>query len=682
MRTGETRMSIKSFIKNDLWRFTYIYPFAKKHLADEKGKADLLKNIAGTYKNIHAVKGERPRTVGGDTKALLGKVKITIPESGFVYFVDTSKTLAVPGNVFNNFTLNYSVLVNGSFNERLSRVVGNGTPDDEYGRQIKLVAEGIECLRVRIVEELKKTNCKDKKSRLSDFENILSRPASSFEEGLQRVLFFNQLMWQTRHRLNGLGRMDKYLWELYERDIKTEVLTSERADKLLDDFFMKLTQYSDYKADALAGDIGQIIVLGGLSRDGTYHCNELTEKLLRAQARVNVPDPKTLLRVSGKMPPDLMKTAVECLESATGSPIISNDDVIIPLLVDFGYEEADAYEYCVSACWEPYIPGKAFEQNNMATFDFSLAFDKLMSEAEQLTSFNKMVERYVELNQKEFSGFLEVLKTQVWARDPFVSFMFDECNAGRKDISEGGAKYSNYGITTVAIANVTDSLFNIRKLVFEDKKKSLSELADMRSRNFEGSEDILQFCRNHKYFGTDNEEAAELVNRITSSVSEVAVSFRNKYGGTVKFGLSSPGYNDACKKMPGDFSGRKAGEPYNTHISCTGAGYTEVVNFSGQLDYDNQRFNGNVNDFFVSPDFLRKNHNKFASFMLLAIKNGFFEMQMNIMDSKTLIDAKAHPEKYPGLIVRVWGMSAYFNDLPESYKNLLIDRAIAAERAA
>ena len=54
-------------------------------------------------------------------------------------------------------------------------------------------------------------------------------------------------------------------------------------------------------------------------------------------------------------------------------------------------------------------------------------------------------------------------------------------------------------------------------------------------------------------------------------------------------------------------------------------------------------------------------------------------MQMNLLDSKTLINAKANPEKYRGLIVRVWGFSAYFNDLPDSYKDLLIERALAAE---
>ena len=69
-------------------------------------------------------------------------------------------------------------------------------------------------------------------------------------------------------------------------------------------------------------------------------------------------------------------------------------------------------------------------------------------------------------------------------------------------------------------------------------------------------------------------------------------------------------------------------------------------------------------------------------FIKKSIKQGFFQMQMNVVDSKTLIDAKSNPKKYPNLIVRVWGFSAYFNDLPESYKDLLIRRAIQSERVA
>lgn len=55
--------------------------------------------------------------------------------------------------------------------------------------------------------------------------------------------------------------------------------------------------------------------------------------------------------------------------------------------------------------------------------------------------------------------------------------------------------------------------------------------------------------------------------------------------------------------------------------------------------------------------------------------SGVYELQLNVLDAKTLRDAKDHPEKYPHLVVRVWGFSAYFNDLPEEYKDNLIKRA-------
>ena len=668
-------MNLKVFIKDKLWRINYIYPFVKKHLADEKGKKDLIRHILSSYKNIRRIKGKGPRTIGGDIKALLERINVVIPENGFIYFIDEHKTIAFPGNAFNNMTVDYEKLLVQGFYEKLKEVDGN----DEYKRQIQLVLEGLECLTSRVVTALKTSNHPDKGKRIAEFENMLTGSACGFEEALQRTMFFNQVMWQTRHRLNGFGHMDWFLEPYYQKDIESGKITESDVDRMLDDFFQKLSQYSYYKADALVGDIGQIIVLGGLKADGTYHYNKLTEQILCAQARAHVPDPKTILRVSGKMPRGLMEVAVKCLESATGSPMFANDDVIVPLLKNFGYEEEDAYNYCVSACWEPFIVGKSFEQNNMATYDFSIAFDRLMDNLGGIDSYSVLVQKYIDLNRQVFLDFARDINKWKWAKDPLVSFITDDCNAKRKDVSDGGAKYNNYGITTVALANVVDSLLNIRHLVFEKKYYTLEQLAEIRKNNFKGQESLLAYCKENKHFGHDKEEVLELVNRLTGSMTDMAIQFQNRHGGTIKFGLSSPGYNASCKKMPGDFSGRKAGEPYNTHISCTAAGYTELVNFSGQLEYDCQRFNGNVDDFFVSPDFLKKNRNQFVMFMMLAIRQGFFEMQMNIMDSGTLIDAKIHPEKYPGLIVRVWGMSAYFNELPGSYQDLLIERAVAAE---
>lgn len=89
-------MSLKNRIKNDLWRVNYIVPFVKKHQFDEKGKVDMIKKVLSAYKTIKVV-SSKPRSVGNDTKEILSTLEL--PEhldDGLVYFIDTTKTIAVP----------------------------------------------------------------------------------------------------------------------------------------------------------------------------------------------------------------------------------------------------------------------------------------------------------------------------------------------------------------------------------------------------------------------------------------------------------------------------------------------------------------------------------------------------------------------------------------------------------
>lgn len=675
-------MNIKTKIKNDMWRFNYILPFVKKYQFDEGGKSSVVKHILKTYMEIKPIHGKGKRTVGLDTKELLSRVDISFDvNSRFVYFIDTKKTIAVPGNILSNFTLDYDKIVHGSFMDLATKAQGT----DEYGMEAKLVIDGINILVKRIIDAIPLSQLSEelKEKHTEYFERILFAKAEHFEEALQRILFFNQIMWQTRHRLNGLGRLDKMLADLYQKDIDTDILTEEKACELVYDFLNQLSKYASYKSDALEGDIGQIIILGGNQPNGKYFCNDLTEIFLKEQANLKKPDPKTFLRVGKNMPDSLLKLAVSCLTAKTGSPLFSNDEVVIPVLKGFGMPNEDAYSYCVSACWEPYIVGKSLDQNNIMVFDYFKALDAVLNNGVEYRSIEELVESYIKENGKCFKEFLQSVDEMKWAKDPLVSIFMDGCAEKRKDVSEGAAKYNNYGITTVALSNVVDSLFNIKKLVFKDKKYSLAEMNKARVENFDSAPEMfIEVTSLKKSYGHDIAEVEALVNRITSSIASIAKSYHNALGGTVKFGLSSPGYNILSKRMSADFSGRKNGKPYNTHISCTDAGYTEIVGFAGKLEYSDQRFNGNVIDFFMTESLIDENTGKFVLFMKGAIASGFFQMQMNLIDSKTLIDAKAHPEKYKGLIVRVWGFSAYFNELPESYKDLLIERALAAEKVA
>lgn len=675
------KADIKLKIKNELWRWNYIIPFTKKY-KQNVGKAKLAKIITHSLRSIKPVRGKGiKRSVGTDTKALLSKVKITFSNKNrFVYFIDTGKTIVARGNILSNFTLDYDKIIHGSF----ATLVQEASGSDEYGKQADAVAEGVDILVAHILRHLQDADMPEdvKANRIRDFSHMLSRPAEHFEEALQRILFFNQILWQTRHRLNGLGRLDFILDDLYTADLANGELTRDDAAGAILDFITQLSQYAEYKSDALMGDIGQIIILGGLQTDGQYFANELTELFLLTQAKLGKPDPKTLLRVSKNMPVDLLRVAIDCLKSKTGSPLFSNDDVVVPALLNFGMPAKDAYSYCTSACWEPYIVGKSLDQNNIAVYDFFKPLDSVLKKNRQYTCFDDLFQDYLEENDRQWIEFLNGLNLFKWAKDPLVSLFTESANKQRKDISEGSAVYNNYGITTVAMGNTVDSLLNIKHKVFDSGEYKLDELETARRNNFRSQEIMQHMVCKEKFFGHDDDEAITLTEKITGRIADIARCQRNNLGGTVKFGLSSPGYNMLSRHTAADYSGRKTGMPYGTHISCMDAAYTEVICFASRLSYGQQRFNGNVVDFFLPGQFLEDNAEKFVLFLEGAIQQGFFQMQMNIMDSKTLIDAKVHPEKYAGLIVRVWGFSAYFNDLPESYQDLLIERALAAERVA
>jgi len=116
-----------------------------------------------------------------------------------------------------------------------------------------------------------------------------------------------------------------------------------------------------------------------------------------------------------------------------------------------------------------------------------------------------------------------------------------------------------------------------------------------------------------------------LSNEIIRSVSKYFKHKKNPLGGKYKFGLSAPTYIDDSKYFPASFDGRKNGEPFGVHISSDRVNsYTEIVGFASQLDYEEDRFNGNVVDFFVSPNLIEDNFEKFLDFLMLSIKLGFF----------------------------------------------------------
>ena len=252
------------------------------------------------------------------------------------------------------------------------------------------------------------------------------------------------------------------------------------------------------------------------------------------------------------------------------------------------------------------------------------------------------------------------------------------------DFTQGGAKYNGIGLTSVGLGTTVNSLLNLSRFVFIEKRYSIAELNTIRKNNFVGQDALLHELKNSlPCYGCDEENVIKLSKKIIKKTSDILKRYHTALGGSFKFGLSSPSYITGAKNIPATLDGRKGGEPFGVHISSSIAlPPTELLNFAMQMDYCENRMNGNVIDFFASPGALQKNLNQYVDMLQAGIQGGIFQLQMNVVDSQTLIAAKADPQRFPQLVVRVWGFSAYFNDLPDEYKDLLIARAIESEKAA
>lgn len=594
----------------------------------------------------------------------------------FLYFIDYRFLFdTIPrGYRFENLTPGYEKVLDSGFQQLKYQISENSS---QFARDYNRTIDTMVMLTERICEAYSGED--DNSKRISGyFSGMVEKPACGFEEALQRLLFINQLFWQMGHRLIGLGQLDKMLIDYYRKDTEKGELTKEEAEIILEDFIKILHDYYWLKSNVLMGDTGQIILLDG------NEPNELTFMIFEIIEKIKLPDPKLLLRVSEKVDQEILVKALKCAKSGVGSPIFANDDAIIPRLTDFGLPKDIAMKYGVSACWEPLVPGKSVSLNNIAYLSFPEVFLATIEDpnTDSCADFAQLMEVFYCELKTSIDRILSKISAYRLQYNPLLSIFTDDCKAAERDVSQGGAEYSNYGITTVGLSNAVNSLLNIKKLVFTEKRFTVAEVRELINSDFADEEILLMELKNFgPRYGNDNEMVIDFTNEVLGKLTELCKDYRNYLGGRIKFGVSAPTYVDAAVDFPATFDGRKRGEPFGVHISQTnGSSYTEVINFASAIDYGENRFNGNVVDLTLSPDILGRNLDQVKTLIMVGIKKGFFELQMNVVSSEMLIKAKRNPELYPNLIVRVWGFCAYFNDIPDSYKDVLIKRAMENER--
>ena len=247
-------------------------------------------------------------------------------------------------------------------------------------------------------------------------------------------------------------------------------------------------------AEGFAGySLFQNLIAGGQDKYGRDATNDLSFMSITATEHVFLPQPSFSVRVWNGTPHEFLIRAAELTRTGIGFPAYYNDEVIIPALQSRGLTLEDARDYNIIGCVEPQKAAKTDGWHDAAFFNmcrplelvFSNGMDKGVQigprtgEIESLTTYEAFEAAY----REQMNYFIEQLVNADNAIDvahaercplPFQSSMVEDCIGRGKSLQEGGAIYNFTGPQGFGIANITDGMYAVKKLVYEDKKYTLS----------------------------------------------------------------------------------------------------------------------------------------------------------------------------------------------------------------
>lgn len=525
-------------------------------------------------------------------------------------------------------------------------------------------------------------------------KRVPANPADSFHEALQFIRFTHSLILLAGHYQIGFGRMDQYLLPYYLSDLASGALKPEDAYELIVEFLISLNRDSDLYPGVQPGDNGQTLMLGGLLPDGSDGENELTHLFLKAAEEVRLIDPKINVRIHADTSQELLEAAVRLNRQGFGFPQYSNDDVVIPALTAHGYSREDAYDYSVAACWEFIIPGKGMEVVNIGAVSFPYAADSAVRHVlEHGGTFADILERAERSIEEQVDALVKTYSKLALPPAPFLSIFMEGCIGNGTDLSEG-LTYNNYGIHGAGSSNAADALSAVKHFIYDTQEFEASELLDALETDFRENEPLRLKLMNHAgKVGLNDETADGLLFHLFSAFSHNCEKVKNNgRGGLIRPGTGSAMYyiwlaqgEDQMREpvVKTTAEGRHAGQPLGANLSPSPGvrpyGPFSVFNSFAKLDYS-ALCNGGPITLELSSSVFRGTDaiKKAADLIRLFVQTGNQQLQMNCVSPETLLEAREFPEKYPDLVVRVWGWSGYFCELSPEYQEQIIQRHIFA----
>ncbi|MEN6374141.1 MAG: pyruvate formate lyase family protein [Smithella sp.] len=538
-------------------------------------------------------------------------------------------------------------------------------------------------------------------------KKVPAKPAETFREAVNALWIIQVAIHaENINMAMSPGRLDQVLYPYYRKDKDNGRLTDKEALEILSSLWFKLNDNTNLvpeTAEELFGGAGTVpaVTVGGINEDGEDAVNELTYIMLKVTELLRLRDPSMNARYNyEKNSAEYLERVAEVVAITKSVPAFHNDVADIKTLENQGIQTAHARDFGVIGCVEMGVPGKTYDASSAIMFNLvssleltlyngkrPITGDEVMSietgDPAAFTTFNEFWEAFkeqvrwmlgkaIELNEAFGLVHQEILPT------PLLSAFFDGPLEKGKDLIFGGARYNASGTTHIGFADTVDSLNAIEKAVFIDKVCTFAELLKALQADFAGYEKLHAYLVNKApKFGTDDPIAVKNSQNLIRFLYEFYQSHTNYRGGKYKPAYWTMTNHAGQGKLSGALpNGRKANKVFASGITPASQAAQELttcLRVVGGLDGlcipMGEALNLKFPEVKIPEDIKR-----FAQTVEAYFRSGGLHVQFNIMSYEMLLDAKKNPEKYPELLVRVSGYSAYFKDLNEAMKDEIITR--------
>ncbi|MBP5294618.1 MAG: pyruvate formate-lyase, partial [Lachnospiraceae bacterium] len=501
---------------------------------------------------------------------------------------------------------------------------------------------------VRYAEEAGKTGRKELEKALF---RTSEQPPETFLEALQLAWLYS-----LKSGVLNYGRMDDYLGDFLERDLQAGRITDEEATRLL----VSLWELIDARKTVFHGRV----IIGGRGRHNEPAANHFAMLAMEATNRRPMAEPQLSLRFYEGQDPALYEKALDVIGQGKIYPMLYNDDVNIPSVERaFGVSEEEARDYCFFGCGEYVINHKSTGSPNgiinlLKVLELTLENGRDLYDGKEaglklgrLTDFESFDELY-EAYKKQLVYYirmmaeLERLEYDYCGKVGeylYISMLMDDCLSRGKGLLSGGVHYLGGTLETYGNVNTGNSLYAIKKLVYEDRKISAERLLEALEADFEGFDAERKMLLDCAKFGNDEDEVDALQKDLHEFVCNTVRDLAAEFG---LWSYMIVLINNEANTVLGRFTwasadGRKAKEPMANANNPAGGtdrnGATAMLNSLVKLRTDIHA--GAVQNMTFSKELFQEERPVLRALLGTYSKNGGAQAMINVLSRGELLDA-------------------------------------------